>query len=141
MPIPLAKMIRSPKRSTSRPPPRADTKRINANALTTAPTAVSLTPNESANSGIAGMTTPKPTATATATAVRTPTSRGRSANGFVTGRRGDCAQPSQPPHEQVRRGIAGDLGGLAGAAHKDALGATRHGDDLSRQRAHPTKHR
>lgn len=79
------RMTRSPYRSTNRPPPRADTKRISAKAEMTAPAAVLPTPNERANSGIAGATTPKPTATETATAARTVTSRGSPVNGLRTG--------------------------------------------------------
>src|SRR5580765_5968328 len=84
--MPEARMIRSPKASTNRPLPSADTKRISANAEITAPAAVLPTPNERANSGLAGATTPNPTATATDTAVRTATSRGRSRNGLLTSR-------------------------------------------------------
>ena len=80
--MPTARTRRSPIRLTSRPLPSADTRRMKANAEITAPAAVRPTPNSRAYDGMAGATTPKPTATAKATAVRTPTSRGRPAKGW-----------------------------------------------------------
>jgi hypothetical protein len=75
---PVDRTVRSPNRSTSEPPPKAETKRKNAKALTASPTAVVPTPKDRANSGIAGATMPKPSATTKATTARIPTSRGSS---------------------------------------------------------------
>src|SRR5674536_111776 len=64
----------------------------------TAPAAVRPTPNCRANSGIAGATTPKPTATEKATAASTPTSRGSPRVGLVgTSRSCQPVEPNPPP--------------------------------------------
>ena len=80
MPIPIARMIRSPTRLTSQPAGKAPKKRMRAKTETTAAAAVFETPNSLAKRGIAGKTMPNPTATAKATAVKTATSRGIPAN-------------------------------------------------------------
>src|SRR3712207_5320445 len=78
MASPADSTVRSPNRSTSEPPPKAETKRKNAKALTASPTAVVPTPKDRAYSGMAGATMPKPRATTKATTARMPTSRGSS---------------------------------------------------------------
>src|SRR5450759_3424402 len=68
----------------------------------TAPAAVRPTPNCRANSGIAGATTPKPTATEKATAASTPTSRGSPRVGLVgTSRSCQRVEPNPPPLSSV----------------------------------------
>ena len=57
-PIPPATITRSPSTLTMRPANGAVTRRMNANALITAPAAARLTPNSRANSGSAGATRP-----------------------------------------------------------------------------------
>src|SRR5664279_4680410 len=68
----------------------------------TAPAAVRPTPNCRANSGIAGATTPKPTATEKATAASTPTSRGSPRVGLGgTSRSCQPVEPNPPPVSSV----------------------------------------
>ena len=74
--MPVARTTRSPTRLTRRPLASAETRRMNAKAEMTAPAAVRPTPKSRAKTGMAGATTPNPTATANATAVSTVTSRG-----------------------------------------------------------------
>lgn len=74
----MANTFRSPKRSTSFPEMSPEQKRAIANAETSNPTEALFTPKDFANSGIAGMTIPKPTATKNPAVVRTLTSRGSS---------------------------------------------------------------
>ena len=76
MPMPVARMTRSPSRLTRLPPAKAETKRISAKTLITDDAARLETPNVFANTGIAGARMPKPSATKNATAVSTATSRG-----------------------------------------------------------------
>jgi hypothetical protein len=78
MSSPAVSTHRSPNRSTSEPPLKAETNRKNAKALTASPTAVVPTPKARANSGMAGATIPKPSATTKAMTARTLTSRGKS---------------------------------------------------------------
>src|SRR5450631_736806 len=81
IPIPVAMTMRSPTRLTRRPANGAVSRRISANADTTALASALLTPKCLANSGIAGATMPKPRATEKATAERTATSGGRLRSG------------------------------------------------------------
>src|SRR5579859_4320498 len=75
-PMPNDNITRSPNAFTSRPTNGAVTSRITANALMTALAAVLPTPNWRANNGIAGATTPKPSATMNATTISARTSAG-----------------------------------------------------------------
>ena len=90
--IPLARMSRSPNRSTSRPPANAETNRMRAKTLMTEDAAKFETPNDWANTGIAGATMPKPRATHAATTARTRTSRGS----FLRSTRWRLRHPRQP---------------------------------------------
>ena len=76
--MPTASITRSPKALTSRPLNGAAISRAAANALMTALAAVLLTPKWLANSGIAGATTPNPSATMNATIASAVTSVGSS---------------------------------------------------------------
>ena len=75
---PEVKTNRSPNFSTNFPEINPDAKRVNANIETISPIAALLTPKVRAKIGIAGRSTPKPTATENAAAVTMKTSRGRS---------------------------------------------------------------
>ncbi len=81
MVMPVPSTTRSPSRFTSRPQPSAETSRISAKALITAPAAVRETPKLRAKTGIAGATMPKPAATKNATADSTATSTGSPRSG------------------------------------------------------------
>ncbi len=76
--IPAAITPGSPNRSTRRPAGSAPTTLISANTLITLAAAATLTPNWRAKAGIAGATSPNPSATVNATAERIATSGGRS---------------------------------------------------------------
>jgi hypothetical protein len=79
---PKPSTVRSPYRSTNFPEISPDENRIIAKLEIIKPMAVLLTPNEDANSGIAGIIRPNPTATKKETADRIETSRGSCAKGF-----------------------------------------------------------
>src|SRR5690349_19144652 len=102
MPIPAESMTRSPNALTIRPANGAVTSRAAANALITALASVLLTPKCSANSGIAGATTPNPTATMNATAARAPTSTGSSRSGPRRSTTRSCLVAQTAPTEYRR---------------------------------------
>jgi hypothetical protein len=81
MKIPVEKTALSPNLSTRTPEINPDANRVMANAETIKPIAALLTPKDFANTGIAGITMPNPTATKKEAATSTETSRGRSLNG------------------------------------------------------------
>ena len=81
MKTPVEKTALSPNLSTKVPEIRPELKRVIAKAETIKPIAALLTPNDFANTGIAGITMPKPTATKKDAATRIETSRGSSLNG------------------------------------------------------------
>ena len=87
MPMPVASTIRSPRRSTSRPPPSAETSRIRAKTEMTAPAWMLSTPKSLANTGMAGATMPNPRATAEGDGGEDRTSGGSCRHGF----------PERPP--------------------------------------------
>src|SRR6266536_5155208 len=144
MPMPVASITRSPNAFTSRPANGAVTSRAAANALITAIASVVLTPKWRANSGIAGATTPKPTATMNATAASAPTSAGSSLNGPRRStstdhagwtRAGLCRLPRQPRVRGVHhaldvwRQLAGEHVLQAGLVqHPAQRGPHRHPD-------------
>lgn len=81
--IPIERMARSPRRSVRYPANGEVTKRTSAKTEMTALASKVLTPNERANTGIAGARIPKPSATQNAMADRTATSAGKPANNGV----------------------------------------------------------
>jgi hypothetical protein len=81
MKIPVENTARSPNLSTSTPEISPEAKRVIAKAETMIPIAALFTPKDFANTGIAGMTIPKPTATKKVAATSDETSRGKSRNG------------------------------------------------------------
>ena len=81
MKIPVENTALSPNLSTRTPEIKPDAKRVIAKAETINPIAALLTPKDLANTGIAGITIPKPTATKKDAATSDETSRGRSLNG------------------------------------------------------------
>ncbi len=109
---PVARVIRSPTRSTSHPAGSAPSRRMNANTLTTALAQNAVTPNSSAKIGMAGPTMPNPRATQKATDESTPTSRGRPLN-----------QPNRPRP----RSFSG-AGGTGGGATRIARDRRRRAD-------------
>ena len=79
----MANTMRSPKRSTNFPEINPDENRAMANIETMSPTAELFTPKDLANSGIAGMMMPNPSATKNDADTRTLTSRGNPARSRV----------------------------------------------------------
>lgn len=80
MASPLDMIVRSPNRLTAQPAAGLLTSRMAAKTLITALAAKAETPKVRANSGMAGITMPKPSATQNAMAARTLTSRGNPPN-------------------------------------------------------------
>ena len=81
MKIPVENTALSPNLSTRTPEIKPDAKRVMAKAETIKPIAALFTPKDLANTGIAGITMPNPTATKKEAATSDETSRGRSLNG------------------------------------------------------------
>lgn len=90
----MANTMRSPNKSTNFPDINPDENRAMANIETMSPTAELFTPKDLANSGIAGMMMPKPSATKNDADTRTLTSRGNPARSRV--------EINQLPRRQIR---------------------------------------
>ena len=101
MASPVARTLRSPKRFVHDPAKGDDTKRMRANADTTAEAASAETPKESAKMGMEGMTIPNPSATKKAMEARTLTSTGRSRSSGIHRRTID--DPTPPSYALRRR--------------------------------------
>jgi len=89
----MANTMRSPNKSTNFPETNPDEKRAMANIETMSPTAELFTPKDLANSGIAGMMMPNPSATKNDAETRTLTSRGNPARSRV--------EINQLPRQQI----------------------------------------